>query len=41
MNELFPEQELKFDIVDNKNYKIKVIKDSIVYAKKAKKHLSD
>ena len=41
MNEPFPELELKFDIIDNKKYKIKVIKDSIVYTKEAKKHLPD
>ena len=39
MNELFPEPEPKFDAGNNKKYKIKVIRNSIVYAKKAKKYL--
>ena len=39
MNELFPEPELEFDASNNKEYKIEVIIDSTVYAKKAEGHL--
>ena len=39
MNELFPKSELEFNIGDNKKYEIEAIKDSAVYAKKAKEHL--
>ena len=41
MNKLFPEPELEFDTSDNKEYKVKVIKDSTVYAKEAERHLPD
>ena len=40
MNELFPEPEPEFDAGDNKEYEVEAIKDSAVYAKKAKGHLS-
>ena len=39
MNELFPKPKLEFDIGNNKKYKVEAIKDSAIYAKKAKKHL--
>ena len=40
INELFLKSKPKFNACNNKKYKIKVIKDSAVYAKKIKKHLS-
>ena len=40
MNELFPEPEPKFIAGDNKEYKVKAIIDSAIYAKEAKRHLS-
>ena len=40
MNKLFPELEPKFDASNNKEYKIKAIKDSAIYAKEAEGHLS-
>ena len=39
MNELFSEPEPKFDVGNNKKYKIEAIKNSIVYVKEVKKHL--
>ena len=39
MNELFPKPEPKFDINNNKKYKVEVIKNNAVYTKKAKKYL--
>ena len=39
MNELFPESEPKFDANDNKEYEVEAIKDSAVYARKAKRQL--
>ena len=39
MNKLFPEPEPEFDVGNNKEYKIKIIKDSTVYAKKAEEYL--
>ena len=39
MNELFSEPEPKFDTSNNKKYKVKVIRDITIYAKKTKKHL--
>lgn len=41
MNKLFPEPELEFDAGNNKEYKIKAIRDSTVYTKKAERYLSD
>ena len=40
MNELFLEPEPEFDVGNNKEYKVEVIKNSIVYAKKAERYLS-
>ena len=40
MNELFPEPEPEFDAGNNKEYEVEAIKDSVVYAKEAKRHLS-
>ena len=39
MNELFPKPESEFDAGDNKEYKVEAIKDSVVYAKEAERHL--
>ena len=39
MNELFLKPEPEFDADNNKKYKIKEMKNSIVYAKEAKRHL--
>ena len=39
MNELFSEPKPEFDTGNNKKYKLEAIKDSIIYAKKAEKHL--
>lgn len=39
MNKLFLELKPKFDISNNKEYKIEIIRDSVIYAKKIKKHL--
>ena len=39
MNELFSEPESEFDAGDNKEYKVKAIIDSAIYAKEAKRHL--
>ena len=39
MNKLFLELKPEFDINNNKEYKIKVIRNSIIYIKKAEKHL--
>ena len=36
MNELFLEPEPKFDIANNKKYKVEAIKDSVIYAKKSR-----
>ena len=33
INELFLELKLEFDASNNKKYKIKVIKDKVIYAK--------
>ena len=40
INKLFPESEPEFDAGNNKEYKIKAIIESAVYAKEAKRHLS-
>ena len=40
MNELFPEPELKFDVGNDKEYKVEAIIDSAIYAKEAEGHLS-
>ena len=40
MNELFPELKPEFDTSNNKKYKVEAIRDSTVYAKKAKRYLS-
>ena len=40
MNELFPEPQSEFDASNNKEYEVEAIKNSVVYAKKAKRHLS-
>ena len=37
INELFLEPKPEFDIGNNKKYKVKAIKDSVVYIKKTKK----
>ena len=39
MNELFPEPEPEFDAGDNKEYEVKAIINSAVYAKEAERHL--
>ena len=39
MNELFPEPEPEFDIGNNKEYEVEIIKNSAVYAKESKRHL--
>lgn len=39
MNELFSEPKLKFNISNNKKYKIEIIKNSAIYTKKAKRYL--
>ena len=39
MNELFSEPDPEFDVGNNKKYKVEVIIDSAIYAKKAKKYL--
>ena len=39
MNELFLEPESEFKAGNNKKYEIEIIKDNIVYAKKAERHL--
>ena len=39
MNELFPKPEPEFDAGDNKEYEVKAIIDSAVYAKEAERHL--
>ena len=39
MNELLPKLDPEFDAGDNKEYEFEAIIDSIVYAKKAKRHL--
>ena len=39
MNKLFAELKSEFDIGNNKKYKIKVIKDNVIYTKEVKKHL--
>ena len=39
MNGLFPEPEPEFDAGNNKKYKVEAIIDSVIYAKKAKRHL--
>ena len=39
MNKLFLKPEPKFHALDNKKYKIKAIKNSILYAKKPEKYL--
>ena len=39
INELFPEPEPEFDGGNNKKYKIKIIKNSAIYIKKAEGHL--
>ena len=39
INELFLELKLEFDIDNNKKYKIKAIRDKIVYIKEAKGYL--
>ena len=41
MNELFPEPEPKFDVGNNKEYKVEAIIDSAIYTKEAKTHLPD
>ena len=39
INKPFLKPELKFDISDNKEYKVEAIKDSAIYAKKAEEYL--
>ena len=39
MNKLFSEPEPEFDAGNNKEYKVEVIKNSVIYAKKAEGHL--
>ena len=39
MNELSSEPKPKFDTGNNKKYKIKTIRDNIIYTKEAKKYL--
>ena len=39
MNKLFLEPEPEFDADDNKEYKVKAIKASAIYAKKLEGHL--
>ena len=39
INELFLKPKPEFDTSNNKEYKVKAIKNSVIYAKKAKKHL--
>ena len=39
INELFPEPEPEFDVGNNKEYEVKAIIDSAVYAKEAEGHL--
>ena len=41
INGLFREPEPEFNAGDNKEYKVKAIKDSVVYAKEAERHLPD
>ena len=40
MNKLFPEPEPELDADDDKEYKVEAIKDSVIYTKKTKEHLS-
>ena len=40
MNKLFLELESEFDAGNNKEYKVEAIKNSTIYAKKAKRYLS-
>ena len=39
MNKLFPKPEPEFDAGNNKKYEVKIIKDSVVYTKEAKRNL--
>ena len=39
INELFPEPEPKFDAVNNKEYEVEAIINSVVYAKEAERYL--
>ena len=39
MNKLFLEPKLEFDASNNKKYKVEAIRDSIFYAKEAKRYL--
>ena len=39
MNEIFSEPEPEFDAGNNKEYKVKAMKNSIIFAKEAEKHL--
>ena len=39
INKLFSEPELEFDTGNKKKYKVKAIKNSAIYAKKAEGHL--
>ena len=41
MSELFPEPEPEFDVGNNKDYEVKAIINSAVYAKEAERHLPD
>ena len=40
INELFSKPEPEIDVNNNKKYKVKTIRDSVIYAKEAKRHLS-